>query len=114
MVTWPSTLKPLKGSVQETPPENAIRSDMDVGPAKVRRRTTANIRPLTFSMRLTGAQTATLDTFYNTDTFSGVEPFDFKHPRTGSTVTARFVSPPSYQDVDGVMWDVNIDLEILP
>ncbi len=45
MATWPATLPaPALSSLRETPPDNLIRTQMDKGPAKVRRRTTANVR----------------------------------------------------------------------
>lgn len=115
MPTWPASLPaPLLNSLKESPPENVIRTDMDKGPAKVRRRTTANIRPISFSLRLTPAQVDTMDDFYVTDTFSGADEFAYTHPRTGDSVTARFVQPPEYSELEGVLYNVNVSLEILP
>jgi hypothetical protein len=115
MTTWPSHLpKPAIGTFREQPPQNSIRSDMDKGPAKVRRRTTANIRAISFTLRLSPAQTEILDTFFVTTTASGSLSFDFEHPRTKQTVEARFASEPSYQEFGGVKYDCGIQLEILP
>lgn len=115
MATWPATLPaPIINSLKESPPDNTIRSQMDKGPAKVRRRTTANVRPLSFTLRLTPAQVATLDTFYNTTTFSGADEFDYTHPRTSAAVTARFVNPPEYSELEGVLYNCSISLEIMP
>lgn len=114
MAVWPAQFVPLTGSVQETPPDNNIRSSMDKGPAKVRRRTTANVRPISFRLFVENDDMDTLDDFYTTDTFSGSEPFDFTHPRTGQTVQARFAEPPQYSDVENVGWNATISLEILP
>lgn len=115
MATWPATLPPpVLNSLKESPPDNTIRSQMDKGPAKVRRRTTANIRPISFTMRLTPAQVETLDTFYDVTTFSGADEFDYTHPRTSAAVTARFVSPPEYSELEGVLYNCSISLEIMP
>ena len=115
MTTWPSTLpKPAIGTFNETPPKNTIRSEMDKGPAKVRRRTTANVRPISFTLRLSPAQTAILDEFFTTTTASGSLSFDFEHPRTKATVEARFAQEPSYKEFAGVKYDCGISLEILP
>ena len=115
MPTWPAQLPPpALNSLQESPPNNTIRSQMDKGPDKVRRRTTANIRPIAFSMHLTEAQLEILDDFYTSDTFSGSESFTYTHPRTGLLCTARFREPPSYQEREGVVYNVGISLEILP
>lgn len=113
MASWPSQFCPLINSFQESPPENTIRSSMDVGPAKVRRRTTANVRPISFNMFLMNSEMATLDDFYVNQTFSGVDPFDFIHPRTKQPVSARFTQPPSYSERSGVGYEVSVSLEIL-
>lgn len=116
MAAWPTTLPaPLSNTLKETPPDNALRSSMDKGPAKVRRRTTANVRPLSFEMACDTDQLNTLDDFYVNETFSGVDQFDYKHPRTGQIVSARFTGPPNYADMNtGRLYNVAIQLEILP
>lgn len=115
MSVWPVTLPaPALNSLRETPPNNTIRTNMDKGPDKVRRRTTANVRPISFTLKLTPAQVATLDTFYDNTTFSGADEFDYTHPRTGAAVTARFVSPPEYSESEGVIYNCSISLEIMP
>lgn len=112
---WPTTLPAhLINSFQETPPDNVLRTSMDKGPAKLRRRTTTNTRPIRFSMILTPTQLTALDTFYATTTRSGADEFDYKHPRTNATVSARFANPPSYSDVNGRVYRAEISLEILP
>lgn len=115
MATWPATLPaPALSSLSESPPNNTIRSQMDKGPDKVRRRTTANVRPISFNLMLTPAQVETLDTFYHTTTFSGADSFDYTHPRTEAACTARFVQPPQYTEREGVVYSVSVALEILP
>lgn len=114
MAVWPTAFCALVNSFTETPPENVLRSSMDKGPAKVRRRTTANVRPISFKMALTGPQTQQLDDFYITETVSGADEFDFIHPRTKQNVKARFVNPPQYNERGGKLWEVSVSLEILP
>lgn len=117
MATWPASLPyPALNTLKESPPKNAIATQMDKGPAKTRRRTTANVRPLAFSLKLTPAQTETLDTFFDTTTFSGVDEFSYTHPRTGESVTARFKPDwvPEYNETEGVLYVCSIELEIMP
>jgi hypothetical protein len=115
MSTWPATLPPpVLNSLRETPPMNTIRSTVDKGPAKVRRRTTANVRNISFTLLLSPALVETLDIFYVTTTFSGADEFDYTHPRTGVACKARFVSQPEYSEREGVLYTVPIALEILP
>ena len=102
MATWPSKFKPLTGSYSETPPDNVIRSSMDVRPAKVRKRTTCSVRPISFNVYVKNADMAEFDAFYVTDTSYGSLEFDFTHPRTKATVKARFTAPPSYSDRSNV------------
>jgi hypothetical protein len=40
--------------------------------------------------------------------------FDYSHPRTGSTVQARFREPPVYTPDSRKLWRVACKLEILP
>lgn len=115
MAIWPATLPaPALNTFRETPPKNTIRTEMDAGPPKVRRRTTANVRPVSFTLKLSKAQLAVLDSFFVDDTFSGAEPFQFEHPRTLEMVQATFAQEPSYSEQDGVIWNADISLEILP
>lgn len=115
MATWPVLLPaPALNSLSEAPPNNVIRSSMDKGVAKTRRRTTASTRPISFGLVLTPAEIIILDSFYTDDTFSGSEEFTYIHPRTGTTCTARFLEPPSWQEREGVCYGANIQLEILP
>ena len=116
MATWPATLPSyvLVEGYSEMPPVNSIRTQMDVGPPKVRRRSTAAPRPITCKQHMTKTQVAILDTFYVTTLSSGVDPFDWTHPRTGASVSFTFTEPPTYESLGGTAWGVTLKLEILP
>lgn len=113
MPTWPSNFCPLINSLEESPPENTIRSQMDKGPDIVRRRTTANIRPISFKLYLSKADVAVMDNFFSTECYSGAEAFDFTHPRTGVACKARFTGVPKYAN-RSYGYEVSVGLEILP
>jgi hypothetical protein len=90
-IYWPSApfpQSPQKGFT-ESQGVNVLRSPMDVGPAKMRRR---GARPSTLNVQfiLTSAQAATLETFVKT-TLLGTKRFNFTHPRTGSSVEVRII-----------------------
>jgi hypothetical protein len=110
MATWPSTLKITRNNYSETRPNRSIRSSMDIGPAKLRRRSSMAIRPVTMTLFLTPEQCDILDTFYDENESLG---FDFINPRTGVTERARFTREPQYSARE-TMWDVSIELELLP
>ena len=113
---WPGSLPAdvLASSYEETLPEMAVRTEMDAGPAKLRRRFTAAVRPLRGRMLLTRTQVAALDTFYVATLAGGTLPFTFTHPRTLATVTMRFVKPPRIAIDKGVVWQADLDLEVMP
>lgn len=115
MPTWPTEARIMQTGYSSAPANNVIRSGMDVGPDKVRRRTTSNIRPVSFSMLLSDAAWAIFDDFYVNELMSGALAFDFVEPPTGLTVQARFTgNPPQYKRRPGYGWDVECQLEILP
>lgn len=110
MVAWPSDIPVSKDNYTEEPPNNVIRSDMGIGPAKVRRRTILNVRNVSFTLTLNASQLTTFDAFYLANDTSA---FDFTNPRTNITVRTRFRAAPSYS-FDETMWRVGVELEILP
>lgn len=95
MATWPASLPQyvLSANYSEETSDNTIRSETDVGPAKVRRRGTAAPVQISCQVRLTVAQRATLVDFYNTDTKSGTLTWDWVHPVTQAAVVFRFTKP---------------------
>jgi hypothetical protein len=115
---WPTSLpqSPQKG-YSETGGVLVLRSPMDSGPAKQRRR---GARPQTMQLSfiMTSAQVAVLENFVE-DTLRGTARYGFRHPRTQAMVEVRIV-PQS----DGVMytntylapdyWTVSLQLEVLP
>jgi len=112
MATWPTDLKINRENFKEEPPSNALRSSMETGPAKVRKRAASAVRPVSFNMMLDDDDLETFDAFYLANEALS---FDFTHPRTEATVSARFQTeePVSY-DLKETMWVVNVKLEILP
>lgn len=110
MAVWPSDLPLLRDGFTESPVDRVIRSNMEIGPAKIRRRSTNAIRPASVKMFLTDAQLTTFDTFFNTN---DALAFTFTNPRTSVAETARFVNTPSYV-LDDTMWRVTVNLELMP
>ena len=115
-VVWPVTLPtaPLVAGFEESPPDLCVRTQMDAGPAKVRKRYTAGVRDFSAAFVLTTAQLAIFDAFYLTTCNGGATPFDFTHPRTKASISVRFAGRPKYASASTTRWHVSVPLEVLP
>lgn len=93
---------------------------MDVGPAKVRRRTTAGVTKFTIGLKLTRTQVALLDSFFRDSAKGGALAFQWKHPRTGNPIDYRFAEVPKLrplaprQAAGKEYWVATFSLEALP
>jgi hypothetical protein len=115
--SWPPGLPQLVAveGYDEAPPDLTVRTQMDAGPAKVRRRFTAGVRALSLQLDLDSAQVETLDVFFDATLQGGALAFDWVHPRTQAAATLRFVRPPVYRPgASDAAWQAVLQLEILP
>ncbi|MGY3265796.1 hypothetical protein [Lysobacter sp. HA35] len=114
---WPSTLPqtPLMDGVSYVPWRNAVRTDMDAGVPKTRRRFTAVGDDVRLAILIDRTQCDTLDTFYQV-TLKTVLPFTWKHFRKAGYPTCdyRFKSPPQFTPAGGTLWRAELELERLP
>lgn len=115
---WPVTLpqKP-NNNYSETSGVLLLRTTMDAGPAKLRRR---GQRPATLQVtfEMSTAQVETLRAFTQ-DTLKGTARFGFTHPRTNEIVEVRIVP-----QQDGALfnigyilpefWTISMQMEVLP
>ncbi len=117
MATWPVTIPALseflEGTYYEETPNNVIRTQMDVGPAKTRQRSTCAPRNLGGILYMTAAQVATHDTFFVTTTNHGADSWDATAPRIGGSENFRYLKPPTYKAIGGG-YHVALQLEMLP
>jgi hypothetical protein len=92
---WPVTLpQALRVGFKATAPNVVIRTAMDAGPAKIRRRFSTNVYSVQGEVLMNGAQIATfLDFFLNT-LAGGALPFQWTVPWNGHPVDFRFAKPP--------------------
>ena len=117
MPSWPTSLPQQlsQRGYRESLADNVIRTSVDVGPEKRRKRFTAAVRPLSGSMTMTSAQLDTMMTFYNDSIASGALAFDFKAPRDqANTVSVVFRQPPSWTNRGGDSYAVTLEMEIQP
>lgn len=116
--TWPITLPQNPDTnYSESGGMNILRSPMDAGPAKQRKR---GNKPQTMSVSflMSTSQVTIFESFVKT-TLNGTARFGFTSPKTGSVVEVRIV--PSSDGalyniayVSPVRWSVQFQMEILP
>ncbi len=89
---WPTTLpqRPQRSGWKDQAPNNLIRTDMETGSAKVRRRGGDNQWKATALYVLTDAQRDALRTFAYDTIKGGALCFDWPHPTRG-TVRAEII-----------------------
>lgn len=114
--TWPAALPQLleRNSYEEEFANNAMRTATDIGPKKIRRRTTANPRKVSGAIYLNPTQLGTFETFYETTLIDGTLRFNWVDPRDGTTaVEMLFAAPPKVRSI-GYDYQVTMQLEIMP
>lgn len=115
-VQWPVSLqsKVNADSFKIAWGETVLRSDMDIGPAKVRRRFTKGVDVMSCAINLTVEQYDTFETFYKTLVNGGATRFEINHPISQDVVLVRFTGPPEIAPLGGVMFRAAFELEVLP
>ena len=117
---WPASLPAFveTDGFDDAFPETVVRTPMESGPAKQRRRFTAAPEPLRAGLVLTKAQHDTLKTFFVTTCKGGSLAFDWVHPISQAAASYRFKAPPRVAPLGQVaglaMVKASLDLEILP
>ena len=118
MATWPTAdsfpQTPLLEGNTETPPNTIIRTSMDVGPPKLRQRSTAGYGTYTFNFHMDDTNISALRTFYITTCEGGAVEFEWTDPRTSGTENWRFLAPPSWVQLKNDLYLVTVQLEQLP
>ncbi len=111
---WPDNVPGcfILGSHNETDSDNLIRSQMDTGPAKVRRRTSAMPRQLSGTLRLTGQELKALRAFIKTALMDGALNFIMNAQAGDGRIVAKFATPISIQRNTGNTYMVSIALDV--
>jgi hypothetical protein len=113
--SWPTTIPQymLISSYSEEAPNNLISSSVSVGPAKVRRRTTAGVGKISGSFLMSSAEVALFEAFVSSDIQDGALAFTFPNQRGSGTKLVRLI--PSYSIApSGANWNISVQLEVLP
>lgn len=114
---WPSNIPqcPTLGMTEQRQP-NIAGFSPDVGPPKMRRRSTAVVTVTAVTYRMNVAQLASFNTFYQTTLADGTLPFTWKHPVDQLTYTWMFDSKqaPTFDRVTPSTFRVTFNLLRLP
>lgn len=113
-ITWPTTLpQVLRLDGQKAKHKsNVIRTEMDAGPVKIRRRYTVSEKLFEGSIIVTETQRETLENWYTNTIGDGTLRFVMKDPQTLQPAEFRFTEDYSEESLDG-MWQINMKLEKL-
>jgi hypothetical protein len=89
---WPPTLPqcPILNGLGEQRQRHIMAFAPEVGPPKMKRRSTAVEVLTNLAFRMTNAQVLTFYTFYETTLSDGILPFDWPHPVTKISYTWVF------------------------
>lgn len=119
MATWPATLPaPTVSGYDIDPVDQTIRTDMEVGSARTRRRTRMRLDMINVVWRLTDAQMAIFRAWFEDDAAgaSGGAGWFTVSLATGdsglASRSARFNGAPKYNLLPGLRWQVTAKLEV--
>ncbi len=112
---WPISLQQRQYTgVTEQRQDASLRTKMESGASKKRKRFTAAIRSITVPFVFTQSDKVTFDSFYISTLKEGSLTFEWVDPVDDSTtVTYRFVKPPLMTKKGGE-WKGVLALEVLP
>jgi len=113
-IYWPDSLPAtlLLAGLSMQPQDNVIRTAMDAGPKKARRRYTAGVKTFSGKQIFNAEQFIIFQRFYHTALADGVLRFNFTDPITLETAEFRFTGPYKTAPIEG-RWEVAMPLERL-
>jgi len=94
-INWPAGLPDCPQTWNETDISQIIRSEVDVGVAKTRRRYTRERLRISATLTLAKSDYESFRLFYNVTLKDGLETFNYEHPYTGAVLECRFIDSPS-------------------
>ena len=112
-LVWPASLPalPLIDDYRETFGKHTIRTSMDGGPTKRRRRFTTPCEPHHFSFQVDGTQLATFKSFYRETIVHGALPFEYTHPITLVSATWALLDEPEIRATGGDYYRISFAVE---
>lgn len=101
LIPWKEGLPECAQSWEEMDEPNVIRTNVDVGPPKVRRRSTLQLRSVKVGWTMPAEKYELLMEFYETDCLQGINEFEYAHPVTKAVNRYRFSGSPKITMIKG-------------
>lgn len=117
MPSWPIDLPQRQQHAEVERLDPIIRTPMEIGPAKARRRPGPVLERVRIPMRLNAFQYERFWEWWRTDLLGGTLTFTWEHPFTDDVVNYRFLATPAFSLVlGGHTRDLRatLHLEIMP
>lgn len=109
--TWPLGTELNVSGFGQKQQANTIRTTMEAGVDKLRRRYSSPIRNVSGSLILSFDDYETLEDFYNVTLAGGVLSFNFPDQATGVLYEHRFLETPSYTAYGPLHYQVTLKFE---
>jgi hypothetical protein len=115
-IAWPPSLQQFinESGFSLTQQDTNIRSQVETGPIKARRRFTNPQDNMSCQIWLQNVDYNTFKTFYDVTLNNGTLSFDYTHPLTGALDEWRFVIPYTIRVLGGEWFVVNMTWERIP
>jgi len=111
-INWPVALPDCPQTWREVDIPQIIRSEVDVGVAKTRRRYTRERSRISATLTLSKTNYSDFKQFYNVTLKDGLDTFDYTHPYTGETLECRFIQAPEIS-MNSKAFTVNMEWETM-
>lgn len=101
-IAWPASLPQCMENYSEKASPVTVRTNVEEGPPKVRRRFTKRLVRAQVTMTMTITQRNDLDSFFYVDLNGGVGTFNFPHPWLGVATEWTMVDAPDFSNVSAL------------
>jgi hypothetical protein len=93
---------------------SVIRTEMDIGLAKVRRRYTKNIENFDMIFLIDSDQYLIFKTFFDVTVNGGATTFTFPHPVTTVPTEVRLLGEPAISHIGAGVFRLSLKVEVIP
>jgi hypothetical protein len=101
-IVWPASLPQCMENYSEKASPVTVRTNVEEGPSKIRRRFTKRLVRGQVTMTMNITQRNTLDDFFYIDLNGGVSSFIFPHPWRGTDKVWTMVDAPDFSNVSAL------------